>query len=73
MTTINISKNKIRKEGGLVILPIKEYERLQKSAIPTYYLSDKAAKELDKLVEKGLKSYRAGKTKTLRSLADLGR
>jgi len=71
MTTINISKNKVKKEGGLVILPIKEYERLQASAVPTFYLRGRKASRLDKLVKKGLKSYRTGKTKILRSLADL--
>lgn len=71
MSAINISKNKVKKEGGLVILPIKEYERLQASAAPTFYLRGKKASKVDILVKKGLKSYRAGKTKILHSLADL--
>lgn len=71
MNTINISKNKVKKEGGLVILPIKEYERLQASAMPTFYLRGRKASKLDNLVKGGLKSYRAGKTKVLHSLADL--
>jgi hypothetical protein len=71
MTTINISKNKIKKIGGLVILPVKEYECLRASVTPTYYLSGKAAKDLDKLVKGGVRNYKSGKTKVLRSLADL--
>ena len=71
MTTINISKSKVKKEGGLVILSIKEYERLQASAVPNFYLRGREASNVDDLVKKGLKSYYAGKTKVLRSLADL--
>jgi len=71
MNTITIPKVKIEKEGGVVILPLKEYQKLCEMAVPTYYLKGKAAKNLDKLVEKGLKEYRAGKCKTIKSLADL--
>tara|TARA_Y100000031_G_scaffold155572_1_gene206748 strand:- start:530 stop:748 length:219 start_codon:yes stop_codon:yes gene_type:complete len=71
MTTINISKKKVQKEGGVVILSLKEYQRLSEQAVPTYYLKGKAAEKLDKMVEQGLKEYREGKTKTLKSLADL--
>lgn len=71
MATITISKNKVKKEGGVVVLSLKEYRKLSEQAVPTYYLKGKAAKALDKLVERGLKDYRAGKTKTLKSLADL--
>lgn len=71
MNTISISKIKVKKEGGVVILSIKEYERLQASAVPTFYLRGAKASQLDNLVKKGIKSYRAGKTKVLHSLADL--
>lgn len=71
MNTITIPKNKIKKEGGVVILSLKEYRRLSERSVPTYYLKGKAAERLDKLVEKGLKEYREGKTKTLKSLAGL--
>lgn len=71
MTTITISKKKIKEDGGVVVLPLKEYRKLCEQAIPTYYLKGRAAEKLDKLVENGLKDYRAGKTKTLKSLADL--
>lgn len=71
MTTITISKTKIQKEKGVVILSLKEYQKLLESAVPTYYLKGKEAKNLDKLVEKGLKDYRKGQCKTIKSLSDL--
>lgn len=71
MSTITLSKKTVQKQKGVVVLPIREYERLVKAAVPTYYLTGKAAKRLDKLVEDGLRDYREGKTRTLRSLADL--
>ena len=71
MSTITIPKRKINKEGGVVILSLAEYRKLSEQAVPTYYLKGKEAKKLDRLVEYGLKEYRAGKTKTLKSLADL--
>lgn len=66
---IKIPKKALDK--GVVILKLDEYKKLQKKAVPTYYLSGKKAKELDRLVEEGLKEYKEGKTKKLRSLADL--
>jgi len=71
MNTVTISKEKIKKEGGVVVLSLEEYRKLSEQAVPTYYLKGKAAKKLDKIVEQGLKDYRAGKTRTLKSLADL--
>lgn len=62
MNTITIQKEKIEKEGGLVILPIEEYEKLKENTVPTYYLQGKEAQNLDKLVENGLKEYHAGKS-----------
>lgn len=61
MTTISISNEKIFKQKGVVILPIKEYQKLCEMAVPTFYLKGKEAEDLDKLVENGLKEYRAGK------------
>lgn len=69
--SIVISKEKIRQEGGIVVLPLKEYQKLYKRAVPTYYLKGKEAKKLDKLVEEGLEEYRKGKCKEIKSLADL--
>ncbi|TSC80185.1 MAG: hypothetical protein G01um101429_229 [Parcubacteria group bacterium Gr01-1014_29] len=67
MNTITISKNEIKK-GGVVILPLKEYQKLREQAVPTYYLQGKEAKELDTLVEEGLKEYYDGKTTSAKSL-----
>lgn len=71
MATVTLTKAKIEKENGVVILPIREYQRLLKRAVPEYYLKGKMAKKLDRLVEEGLKEYRAGKTRIIKSLADL--
>lgn len=58
-------------EEGVVILPLKEYRAMQERAVPTYYLMGKKARDLDKLVEGGLKEHREGKTRRITSLADL--
>lgn len=71
MATVTISKEKIKKQGGVVILPLKEYQKLCERATPTYYLKGKEAEKLDKLVKMGLKEYRDGKCKTIKSLSDL--
>lgn len=71
MSNITIQKEKIEKQAGVVILPIKEYQKLIAHALPTYYLTGKQAEKLDKLVNKGLKEYRTNKTKKIRSLTDL--
>ena len=60
--TVKISKRKVKKEGGIVILPLKEYRELLARAVPTYYLSGKEAEGIDNLVTEGLAEYRAGKT-----------
>ncbi|MDO8728768.1 MAG: hypothetical protein Q7K26_02630 [bacterium] len=70
MNTITISKNKIRKEGGVVVLSLSEYRKLFEQVVPTYYLKGKDAKNLDKLVERGLKEYREGKVITAESLGE---
>jgi hypothetical protein len=71
MNTIAISKNQIKEEGGVVVLSIKEYQKMQASMVPSYYLHGKEAGDLDNLVKNGLKSYKNGKTKIIKSLADL--
>jgi len=71
MSTITISKAKIQKQKGVVVLSIEEYQRLLASRVPEIYLTGKAAKRLDKLVAGGLKAHREGKTRRIRSLADL--
>jgi len=73
MTTATLLKLKkaASKSRGSVTLPVKTYRQLLDAAVPTYYLTGKAATDLDKLVEEGLREYAEGKTRTLRSLADL--
>ena len=69
--TITLTKRKIMREKGVVILSIEEYRRLQERAVPEYFLTGKAARDLDKLVEEGLREYKAGKCRKISSLADL--
>ena len=66
-----IEKNsiKIGKEP-VVILPLREYEKLCKRTVPTYYLKGKEAEELDKLVEEGLREFRRGKTVKASSIGE---
>ncbi len=71
MATVTINKKEVEKRDGVVILSLKEYQRLIEGTIPTYYLKGRAAKDLDKMVNQGLKDYRTGKTRTIKSLADL--
>jgi len=68
MATITIPKTKVKKEGGIVILSLKEYQKLCERATPTFYLKGKEAEALDKLVEEGLKNHNLGKTKKIKSL-----
>lgn len=70
MSTITLSKKQIQKSKGVVVLPIEEYQRLAARAVPEYYLAGKAARNLDKLVEEGLREYRAGKTTKASSLRE---
>ncbi len=70
MATIIIRKEKIEKQKGVVILPLKEYERLLVSAVPTYYLTGKAAERVDKLVDRGLREYRVGKATKADSITE---
>lgn len=70
MNTITIPKYKVNKEGGVVILSLREYQKLCEMAVPTYYLKDEAAKRLDKLAEDGLKEYERGETISAASLKE---
>lgn len=70
MSTITIPKKMTGKEE-LVVIPRKEYERMKASMFPTVYLTGKKAEKLDKRVEKALRVYRKGRTRKIRSLADL--
>ena len=62
MAYITLKHNRVERQKGVVILPLKEYHRLLTRAIPTYYLTGKAAERVDKLVEEGMREYREGKT-----------
>ena len=68
---IKISPKVVERRGGIVVLPLKENQRLLASVVPTYYLKGSAATKLDRLVDKGLQEYRKGKTRAIRSLTDL--
>lgn len=68
---VTISEKTIRREKGVVILPLKEYQKLCERTMPTYYLKGRAAEKLDKLVGEGLRKYEKGKCKEIKSLAEL--
>lgn len=71
MAHITVSKSDVEKQKGVVILPLKQYRELIRGAAPTYYLRGKEASKLDRLVNRGLKELKAGKTKKIKTLADL--
>jgi len=71
MTTITLNVTKSALEEGLVVLGLEKYKEMEEKAVSTYYLSGKKVEEVDKLVNEGLKEHRAGKTKRIKSLADL--
>ena len=68
MNTITIPKIKINKEGGVVILSLREYQKLCETAVPTYYLKGKEAEKLDRLAEEGMREYETGETINATSL-----
>ena len=69
--TILISEKEVQRKGGVVILPLREYQKLREQAVPIDYLEGKEAEELDSLVKKGLEEYHAGKCRTIKSLEDI--
>lgn len=71
MNTITIPKKLMKNKDDLIIISRKEYESMKARMLPTFYLKGKEAKNLDKLVKEGLKEYQDGKSKTIKSLADL--
>lgn len=70
MSSITLQKSKIKEEKGVVVLPVEEYRKLLARAVPTFYLSGKEAKRLDKLVSEGLREYHEGKTIKAESLGE---
>jgi hypothetical protein len=80
MATATLSKNNrrfrlnhgtIKQMGGLVILPLAEYQKIIATAVPTYYLQGHVAEDIDTLVREGLAEHSVGKTRTISSLAEL--
>ncbi|OGG67788.1 hypothetical protein A3C95_02090 [Candidatus Kaiserbacteria bacterium RIFCSPHIGHO2_02_FULL_56_30] len=65
---IILSRTTVAKQKGIVILPVKEYQRLLAAAVPTYRLTGREARALDALVAEGLREHRAGKTITAGSI-----
>jgi hypothetical protein len=73
MATIATKKqgSKSKKVQNTVVLSRQKHLRLCVAAAPVVQLKGKAAKALDKLVEEGMREYKAGKTTRIHSLADL--
>ncbi len=69
--TLTIKSNIIQKIGGMVVLPLKEYEKLCQKAAGVFSLKGERAKKLDMLIRDGEIEYKAGRCKTIKSLADL--
>ncbi len=67
--SISISDQALKR--GVVLLDLKQYRKLTADTVPTYYLTGKKAKALDRLVEVGLREHRLGKTRKIKSLAEL--
>ncbi len=57
---VKIPQSALKK--GVVLLDLEEYKKMRARAVPTYYLEGKEAKELDKLVEEGLREHERGET-----------
>ena len=68
---VTISQAALNQAEGVVILSTKEYRQLKAATVPTYYLKGRTARQLDHLVDQGLKEYKQGKTRLLKSLDDL--
>ena len=71
MSAITLQKKLIDKSGGVVVLSLEEYERLRERVVPTYYLRGNDALTLDRSASRALREHRSGKSRTVRSLADL--
>lgn len=60
--TIQISRQRVARNRGVVVLDLEEYEQLRAQAVPTYYLTGKSAERVDKVVQEGLRAYERGET-----------
>lgn len=70
MAIITLAGSTIARQKGLVVLPVKEYQRLLAASVATYHLTGKAARDLDLLVEEGLREHRMGKTVRASSMTE---
>jgi len=68
VTIATLLKKATAKDKGVVVLPVEEYQQLLAERVPTYYLTGKAALDLDKLVKDGLREHAEGKTITAGSM-----
>lgn len=66
---ITITADALKK--GVVIMDLQAYQKIAAATFPTIQLHGKAAEDLDKLVEEGLKEYYSGKAIEITSSADL--
>ncbi|MCD6233083.1 hypothetical protein J7J81_01725 [bacterium] len=57
--SISVSKEILKKQGGVVVLGLKEYKRFLKYEMEKEYI--------DKIIKEGLKEKREGKTEPLES------
>lgn len=65
-----VVEKEVQKKGGVVVLSLEEYRKLLEQAVPTYQLYRKEAKELDALVEEGMREYEAGETVEASSITE---
>ncbi|MEK7542626.1 MAG: hypothetical protein AAB524_02915 [Patescibacteria group bacterium] len=68
--SITISRREVEKRGGVVILGLKEYQKLLVQTVPTYQLYGKEAEEIDELVREGMREYEAGETIEASSISE---
>ena len=71
MNIITIPK-RMAENDDLIVMPRKEYEHMKTRMFPEVYLSGRKAERLDRRVGKALLDFRQGKTKKVKSLAELG-
>jgi len=70
MTTATLLKKAASRDEGVVVLSLKEYDRLLATHVPNYYLTGKEATDLDKLVEEGLRDHAEGRTINANSIGE---
>ena len=70
MNIVTIPK-RVSKGDDLVVIPRKEYERMIAKMLPEVVLKGSKAESLDRRVKNAIRDYQNGKTKRIKSLADL--